>query len=269
MNLPDYLADHIDPQIDSFLTDKDPAPFQVFNAESDSAYVITIDHASAAIPAYFKDFGVSAQDLQRHIAYDIGALEIGKYLSNSLDSVAIASGFSRLVIDVNRFPDDPTAFPPVSDQTEIAANMNLNHVEQQHRLHSIFWPYHTEIWRQIQKKSHKYPKIAYLNIHTCTHEMNGTFRPWEIGVLWDKDQSISNPLIEVLRQQTDLCIGDNQPYSGAFPKGYSVAAHAEDFDHPHVAIEVRQDLVQTPEGVAHFSEILTKAFQTVLPELDL
>ena len=269
MNLQNYLAGQTDDISGCFLTKTDPSPFQVFNAFSKTAYVITIDHASCAIPAVLGDLGVSEKDLKRHIAYDIGALEIGKYLSKSLDSVAIASGFSRLVVDVNRFPNDPTAFLEVSDNVVIPGNANLTDTDRQQRLHSIFWPYHVEIWRQINQRRYHTQKIAYLNIHTCTDQMNGQFRPWEIGVLWDRDQSISAPLIEVLRKQTDLCIGDNKPYSGASPKGYSVATHAEFFQFPHVTIEVRQDLVQTSKGIARFSDILTKAFQAILPNLDL
>jgi predicted N-formylglutamate amidohydrolase len=110
---------------------------------------------------------------------------------------------------------------------------------------------------------------ALLSIHSFTPVMGGKQRPWHIGILWDNDPRIPLPLLEALRADRDLMVGDNQPYSARDPSGYTVENHAVAAGLPHVAVELRQDLITDMAGAARWAEILATALQPILarPEL--
>src|SRR5262245_9487583 len=74
-------------------------PFDIVNPNGNAAIVIVCDHASNAVPPALGDLGVRAEDLQRHIAWDIGAMPIATRLAEIFDAPAVLCGTSRLVID--------------------------------------------------------------------------------------------------------------------------------------------------------------------------
>ena len=55
-------------------------------------------------------------------------------------------------------------------------------------------------------------------MHTFTPNLSSQKtgeRPWHVGILWNRDQRVAQPLIELLKQHPDnFIVGDNQPYSG-------------------------------------------------------
>ena len=97
-------------------------PFEIVNATGRAPLVIACDHASNAVPPEIGNLGVSDADMQRHIAWDIGAAAISRHLARAFDAPAILSGTSRLVIDCNRQLRDPTLIPVSSDGTPLPAN---------------------------------------------------------------------------------------------------------------------------------------------------
>ena len=53
---------------------------------------------------------------------------------------------------------------------------------------------------------------VYVAIHSFTQQLRGREkRPWHIGVLYGKDERFALPLLERLRRETDLCVGENEP----------------------------------------------------------
>src|SRR3546814_20434722 len=92
-------------------------------------------------------------------------------------------------------------------------------------------------------------------MHSFTPIMHGIARPWEIGVLWNRDPRLPRPLMERLRAE-GLTVGDNEPYSGADGHGYTQHTHGDRRGLANVLIEVRQDLIDTPQGAALWAERL-------------
>ena len=53
-----------------------------------------------------------------------------------------------------------------------------------------------------------------------------------------------------------LCVGDNEPYYMNSDKDYAVPVHGQHRGIPHVEFEIRQDLIETPEGQDEWAEFL-------------
>jgi predicted N-formylglutamate amidohydrolase len=64
-------------------------------------------------------------------------------------------------------------------------------------------------------------------------------------------------------------VGDNQPYSGRHPSDYTIDHHADQAGLPHVCIEVRQDLVESPAGVERWVRLLARLVGGLLRDTDL
>jgi predicted N-formylglutamate amidohydrolase len=223
----------------------DPPPFSVHNAAGKTPLLLLCDHASKAVPKALGDLGISAGELDRHIGWDIGALEASIELARLLDAPLLASGYSRLVIDCNRWPGGEGSTPEVSDGTPIPANVGLTKEQIDARADACFWPYHREIDRQLDAMTADGRKVCMLVVHSFTPEMKGFQRPWHLGVLWNDDDRLPKPLLAELRRDHKLEVGDNEPYSARASYEYTLTAHARPRGIPHCSLEVRQDLIDT------------------------
>ncbi|MGQ9365945.1 N-formylglutamate amidohydrolase [Azospirillum sp. A39] len=244
----------------------DPPPATVLNPTGSCRAVLVCDHAHRAIPRSLGTLGLTDEELSRHIAYDIGAADLTRRLSARFDATAVLSGYSRLVIDPNRSLEDPTAVPVVSDDVVIPGNRALDAEGVRRRVDAIFRPYHEAVAAVLAGRRAAGTVPALVSVHSFTPSMRGVARPWHVGVLWDHDPRIAAPLLERLRALGRWCIGDNEPYSGRGTLGGTVESHATPAGLPNVLLEVRQDLVATPEGVAQWAEILGDALAPVLAD---
>jgi predicted N-formylglutamate amidohydrolase len=237
--------------------DEKPA-FELFNGEGRARVLFVCDHASAAVPRALGDLGLSPADFQRHIAIDIGAADVARRLAGALDAPLVLSGYSRLVIDCNRRLDHPTSIPEESDGTPVPANRSLSPADRGARAAACFEPYHAAIAGRLAAAS------ALVSIHSFTPVFKGFVRPWQIGVLWNRDGRLAAPLMAQLGAIDGVTIGDNQPYSARDGHGYTMERHAERAGLPHVLIEIRQDLIDTQHGAAAWAERLRQALAPVL-----
>ena len=241
----------------------DPAPYEVLNADGASSALLICDHASPVIPAAMDVLGLDADALGRHVAFDIGAAEVTRSLSRRLDAPAVLAGYSRLLIDMNRQPGDPDSIVEVSDATPVPGNRGLSEEEEALRGEAFFWPYHRAIAAVMAHLWRRGPAPALFSIHSFTPSLNGEDRQWDIGVLWNRDPRLALPLIHELRQRDHLRVGDNEPYSGR-EKAYTIDLHAGVAGLPNCAVEIRQDHLETPQGAAHWAEILGDALEGIL-----
>lgn len=244
----------------------DPPPYSLYNEQGRAPILLVCDHASREFPAAMHRLGLAGWVLDKHVACDIGAAMVTRHLADRLDAPAVLAGYSRLIVDCNRKLDDPTAFIQVSDGIAIPGNLDMGEAEREQRIQSFFRPYHDAIARRLEVFAERGLVPAFLSIHTCTPVFNNVVRHCHVGVMWDQDPRIAVPLMARLREDPDLRIGDNEPYSGRHPNDFTVDFHAEAAGIPSVGIEVRQDLVNTPEGAAKWGDILYEAFAHVLAD---
>ncbi len=217
--------------------------FEIIGESRPGRLVVTCDHASNRVPAEIGNgsLGLPLADMNRHIAYDVGAAGVSRHLGALLQAPVILSRFSRLVVDPNRGEDDPTLFMQLYDGTIIPGNRHLGERDRALRLDRYYHPYHHAVSALLARREN--PVIVA--VHSFTRQINGNAeRPWHVGVLHTADQRLSDPMLLRLRQQPDLCIGDNEPYGGHLV-GDSIDRHATPLGHANVLIELRNDLIRT------------------------
>ena len=220
------------------------AAFEIEGEARQGRWVITCDHATNRVPEDIAggDLGLPPEDMARHIAYDPGALGVARALAEALDSPLVSASFSRLVIDPNRGEDDPTLLMRVYDGSIIPANRHVDAAELERRLTLYHRLYHAAVGRLIAARR----APAVVAIHSFTRQLRGRApRPWHVGVLYAGDTRLALPLLARLNAEDDLCVGDNQPYSGHLP-GDALDRHGVQPGRPHVLIEIRNDLIETP-----------------------
>lgn len=252
------------------LTDRDPVPFGERNPEGASRLLFISDHHRNTVPESLDRLGLPDAELGRHIGYDIGIEWAGDYLSDRFDAPMVYSTYSRLVIDCNRVPGGPGSMPEVADGTEVPGNWALTETDREARRSEIFAPYHEAIHLRIEAMEAAGHDPIVVALHSFTPKLRdrGSWRPWEIGILWNEDERLARPLIEILRRDFSLHVGDNEPYSGR-EAGFSLYAHPEARGLPHVAVEFRQDLIGDAEGARKWAEIFGNALEIAVSSITL
>lgn len=245
----------------------EPPPVELLNPDGSACVLLVCDHASNRIPRALDHLGLDGRQLERHVAYDIGARRLTEHLSRHLDAPAVLASYSRLVIDLNRHLDDTTAIPVESDGIRVPGNHGLSREDAALRVRCFYTPYRQAIDGCLNGLRARGAVPALIAIHSFTPALAGVARPWEIGLMWDKDPRIPLPLMERLRAHPfGVRVGDNEPYSGRHAADYTIDHHAEAAGLPHVSIEVRQDLVDTPEGAERWATMLHEALREVLAD---
>ncbi len=242
-------------------------PVSVLNPDGDPAVLLVCDHASNFVPPEYNSLGLPAEAFARHIAYDIGAAPVTAELSRILNAPAVLAGFSRLLIDPNRGADDPTLVMKLSDGAIIPGNRYADAATIADRVARYYKPYHQAIADRIAAARARGIAPAILSLHSFTPIFQGYARPWHIGILWDRDGRIALPLLESLRADSGLCVGDNQPYSGELI-GDCMYQHGTQNGLPHVLIELRQDLIVDKSGAEHWAELLAAHLRPILQAIE-
>ncbi|MCB1527279.1 MAG: N-formylglutamate amidohydrolase [Hyphomicrobiaceae bacterium] len=235
---------------------------RILAGRADAGLIIVCDHAENTLPPDYGTLGLPTEQLERHIAYDIGAKAVTEHLSAILDVPAILTRFSRLLIDPNRGFDDPTLIMRLSDGAVIPGNRVLSQDERRKRIETWYRPYHRAVDALIDEAREYHPHPVLLSIHSFTEVWRGDIRPWQVGVLWDADDRVAGPLIDTLVAEGDLLVGDNEPYSGKL-QGDCMWVHGTQRGLPHALIEVRQDLIREEKGQREWAQRLASIMRKI------
>ena len=239
--------------------------YQIIEGDLDGGFLILVDHASNHIPPEYRDLGLPKAELERHIAVDIGGAPLARLLAERFHAPALLTCFSRLLIDPNRGEDDPTLIMRLSDGAVVPGNARIDAVEAARRLERFYRPYHAALKSLLDSMLATGRVPAVLSIHSYTPIWKGARRPWHAGVLWDQDPRFAVPLIERLRAEQGLRVGDNEPYSGAL-KNDTMYRHCTLRGLPHALLEVRNDLIATPAGVLEWADRLEPILRDILTD---
>ncbi|WP_337270055.1 N-formylglutamate amidohydrolase [Oryzifoliimicrobium ureilyticus] len=239
----------------------DFSPFEQIEGAPERGLVILGDHAMNRVPSEYGQLGLAETAFQRHIAYDIGIEGLVRGLCARLKVPGVLGCFSRLLIDPNRGEDDPTLIMRISDGAIIPANHPLSEDERNHRIATYYRPYHNAVSttiKSVAEAGRRAPLV--LSMHSFTPFWKDVARPWHAAVLWDSDPRAVVPLLDMMRQDKDLLIGDNEPYDGALV-GDTMYRHCMTKGIAHALIEVRQDLIADEAGIEAWADRLTPIFE--------
>lgn len=249
------------------LAPDEPLPVRLLRPNGASDFVLTADHAGRAIPRRLGTLGVDETERGRHIAWDIGIAGVTERLSAMLDAPAVLQHYSRLVIDCNRQPEVDSSIPTVSELTGIPGNETLSAAEREARRREIFAPYHDCIAALLAQRATAGKRTIVVAMHSFTPVFKGESRALEIGVLYNRDARLAHIMLELLRREPELAVGENAPYAVTDITDYTVPVHAEPRGLPHVEIEIRQDLIAHASGQDAWAERMARLLREADPLL--
>jgi predicted N-formylglutamate amidohydrolase len=231
------------------------------NAAS-SPLLLLCDHASNALPPDLGTMGLAPGLFSTHIAYDIGAAAVTRALAAAYGAPAVLGRWSRLLIDLNRGADDPTIVMKLSDGSIIPGNRDADGAEVARRIAAWHAPYHAAIAAELDRIG---TGAVVLSLHSFTPSWKKVPRPWEVGILYDRDARLATPLMARLAE-AGFVVGDNEPYTGALD-GDTLNIHGTRRGLPHVLIEIRQDMIADDAAAVRFAARLKPIIDAALSDM--
>lgn len=245
-----------------------PVQPEILNPDARTGLIILCDHATNFIPEGFDDLGLDDAVLGQHIAYDLGAEAVTRKMCAMMGGAAVLAPVSRLLIDCNREPDSPTLVPRISDGVVIPANADLTPAAVEARKRDYYTPFHDACAGLVEAHLEEGIVPIVVGMHSFTPEMDGEKRPWHAGFLWNKDPRLAQAMIGMMERETDLVIGDNQPYSG-HQLYYTMQRHGADHGLPQTTIEIRQDLLEKQSMVDEWAALMADILDECMTRDDI
>lgn len=237
-------------------------------ADGGSPFVLACDHAGREIPRRLGTLGLADRELERHIAWDIGAAEVARGLSERLQAGLVLQTYSRLVVDCNRSTDHRDSMTTLSEHTHVPGNQEIAPYERTARIREVFDPYHEAVAGLLDQRARQQRPAVLICVHSFTPVFKGESRPWHIGLLYNRDRRVADLLHGALAIEDDLCVGDNEPYAISDESDYTVPVHGEQRGIPHIEVEIRNDLIAEPDGQALWADRLAHWLGFVWQDLE-
>ncbi|MDN2565625.1 N-formylglutamate amidohydrolase [Aquibium sp. A9E412] len=212
---------------------------RVVNRDGASPVVLVCEHASNRIPAVYGDLGLDAEARASHAAYDPGALPVAERLSALFDAPLVAGTVSRLVYDLNRPPEAPSAMPARSERFEIAGNRGLAPAERAARVACVYRPFERALAGLLEARG----SGVLVTVHSFTPVFHGRPRSTEIGILHDADARLADRMLALAPAVPGLRAERNRPYGPQDGVTHTLVRHALPRGWPNVMLEIRNDLI--------------------------
>lgn len=226
----------------TLLGPSDPEPVEIVNPNGASTILLVCEHAGRLIPAAMRGLGISAAEMDRHIAYDLGAEGVARKLSALLDAPLVLQRYSRLVVDCNRPFDAPDCMPEASDGTHVPGNCRLPATERTARFEAIHRPFHDAVARLLDLRARNARPTILVTVHSFTPRFRDRDRPWHLGVCSNRDQSFARRFMDCfVAENPDIATAHNEPYPVDDASDYTIPVHGEQRGISHVLLEMRNN----------------------------
>lgn len=236
--------------------------FTILNPNGTFPVVLTCEHASYALPPEYGTLGISADELRRHIGWDIGARAVVQEVIQHIDSTAILSQYSRLLIDCNRDLSDDDLIIPESDGTRVPANMHLTEAGQRRRIRQFYQPYHAAIDHVLTQKMPA--PVLLLSVHSFTPVLGEKKRSFDLGILFDRYKDLAREFGQGLGH-AGYRVRSNEPYSGYEGLIFSARSHGERHNLVYLEIEINNGLLLDRTNIAAMGQKLSQVLTAVFP----
>ncbi|MCC5969527.1 MAG: N-formylglutamate amidohydrolase [Pararhodobacter sp.] len=237
--------------------------------------VVICEHAANRLaadwPALGGDLGLDSAARDAHIAWDIGALGLSRELALRLapacgGAVLVHAPLSRLVYDLNRAPDHPGAMPERSEVFDIPGNQNLTPAQRLARTRALYLPFHETLRAEIAALVARGRRPALIAVHSFTPVFFGQTRDVEFGVIHDDDTALTDATLAAAGT-SGLVTRLNEPYSAEGDVTHTIRLHATPLRLQNTMLEIRNDLIATPQGqadvAARIAPVLERALSAV------
>jgi predicted N-formylglutamate amidohydrolase len=243
------------------------SPVVVIRAEARCDVVLVCEHAAHRLPRALGAQGLGPDAQRAHIAWDPGALGLARGLSQRLRATLVAATLSRLAYDLNRPPDSPQAMATRSEVFAVPGNEGLTERERVARTEAVYLPFHTTLHGVIARRLAAGRRPVLVTVHSFTPVWFGTSRDTELGVIHDADDRLARIVAAEAAAQTGLRVALNDPYSAADGVTHTLRLHATPYRLPHVMLELRNDLIATPDAQADMARRLAPVLIASLDRL--
>jgi predicted N-formylglutamate amidohydrolase len=240
--------------LEASLLSGEPDPVELVNGDGRSPCLLICEHASNVLPRALGTLGLPESDLQRHIAWDIGAARVARLLSRLIDAPLVLQQYSRLAYDCNRPPDSAEAMPEISETTSIPGNRNLSPANRLARIREIYRPFHGFVADILDRRAAEGSESMVVSIHSFTPVYKGKARTVELGILHDRDTRLATRLVGSF---PDVDVRLNEPYGPGDGVLHTLNLHAAPRGLQHVMIEIRNDLISTEQGQGEWARLLS------------
>lgn len=239
-------------------------PFEyIAPLDPEATVLLVCDHASPALPEEYAGLGIDPRLLKAQIGHDIGAAFVTHRLAARFRAAAVLARWSRLLLDLNRGPQDPKLIVEAPDGHPIPGNQRIGPTEQERRLRSYYEPYDQAIARELDRIG---PSAAVISVHSYAPFDKDVARPWEVGVIIGEDRRLADPLMELLSEH-GLVVGNNEPYHGAI-EGDCLSRNVTSRGVASVMIEIRHDQLATEKMAQEFADRLYPVLDAALARME-
>lgn len=237
---------------DQMPVDQERDVVQVTRAGGASGIVLVCEHASSFIPPELDFLGLTPALRRGHAAWDPGALGVALGLSARLDAPLVAGGVSRLVYDCNRPAEAPSAMLSQSEGQDIPGNIGLTAAARAARVARYYQPFEAAVRDTMDAAKAR----VLITVHSFTRVFMGEMREVEIGILHDEDTRLADAMLACAAQHTSLRTERNAPYGPEDGVTHTLRLHGLARGIPHVMLEMRNDLIATPEAQTEMAQML-------------
>ena len=239
-----------------------PVPCTILNESGASDWVLVCEHASAHVPAEYARLGLGEAERRAHIAWDPGAAELTRALSQRLDATATLANYSRLLIDLNRPIDSPASIPEMSEEIAIPGNIGITALERARRIDRIFTPFHDSVTALLDARAAAGRRTRLLALHSFTPVFRGVARPWHLGVLSGASRPLAERFVtEVTARDATITAALDEPYKVEEGDDMAIPVHGDARGLDALLLEVRNDTLDAPASVEAWAETIAAALE--------
>ena len=159
--------------------------------------------------------------------------------------------------------------PIKSEVHDIPGNLNLTANERQERITSVYHPFCDAVSDVLNWRQDNGLLTAVVTMHSFNPIYHGQQREVELGILHDTGTALADAMLERAKSLPHRRIERNQPYGPADGVTHSLNIHAIDRGLSNAMIEIRNDLIQSPEQENEIAGELLSLLQPALISIGL
>ena len=217
--------------------------------------VVACEHASNLFPKSLDHLGLGPELRDSHYAWDPGALQLARLISEAFDAPLVAARYSRLVYDVNRAPEAETAIRRRCDQGAIPGNQDLDDAARGQRVAEFYTPFRAALKETLDAAQARGP-ATLVTVHSFTRVYGGHPRAVELGLLHDEDARLVDAMLPRAEATTGLKTARNEPYGPEDDVTHTLIVDAAPRGLPTVMLELRNDLLAEPARLKNIADAL-------------